>query len=46
MSNATAISLGAAAIGLIVFSFCIFVAIRASKKKAASQSPQQDAPEA
>lgn len=46
MSSATAISLGAAAIGLIVFSFCIFVAIRASKKKAAGQSAQQGTPEA
>ena len=40
MHDATFIALGAAAIGLVVFSFCIFVAISASKKKAASRAKQ------
>lgn len=46
MTDATFIALGAAAIGLVVFSFCIFLAIFASKKKAASKAAQQGSPEA
>lgn len=40
MSTATAIALGSAAIGLVVFSFCIYVAIAASRKKAAKRASQ------
>lgn len=36
MSNATFIALGAVAVGLVVFSFCLFVAISVSKKKKAA----------
>ncbi|MCT6699786.1 hypothetical protein [Rheinheimera sp. 4Y26] len=43
MENATFIALGAAALGVIVFSFCIYVAVTASKKKkAAAQCAQAD----
>lgn len=45
MNNATFIALGAAAIGLVVFSFCIYVAMNASKKKAARKSAPPDARE-
>lgn len=46
MINASFIALGAAAISLVVFSFCIFLAICASKRKAASKAAQQDPSEA
>ncbi len=45
MSEATFIALGAAAIGLVTFGLCLFVAISA-KKKAARQPAQKSAPEA
>jgi len=45
MKEATAIALGAAAIGLLVFSFCVFLAISASKKKAAAKAAQDEASE-
>ena len=37
MSDATFIAFGAVAIGLLVFSFCIYVAVSANKKKQAQQ---------
>lgn len=42
MSEPTAIALGAAALGLVVFSLCIALAISASKKKAAAKAAQLD----
>lgn len=42
MSNATFIALGASAIGLLVFSFCLFVAVSAARKKAANQAAKED----
>jgi len=45
MTIATFIALGASAIGLVVFSFCIYIAISASKKKAAGKASQHDAPD-
>ncbi len=43
MTEATFIALGAAAMGLLVFSFCIFVAVKA-KKQQASKAAQPDTP--
>jgi hypothetical protein len=44
MTTATFIALGASAIGLVVFAFCIYVAVSASKKKATSQLSQHEDP--
>ena len=46
MTEATPIALGAAAMGLVVFSFCLFLAVSASRKKAASRPAPQRFPEA
>jgi hypothetical protein len=39
-------ALGAAAIGVAVFSFCIYLAVSASKKKAANRSVPADSSKA
>jgi hypothetical protein len=46
MSNATSIALGAAAIGIVVFSLSIYLAITASKKKAAGKATSSSSGEA
>lgn len=50
MSNATFLALGAAALGVIVFSFCLYVAMSARRKKeeegAARPAAQRSTPEA
>jgi len=46
MPEATFIALGAAAIGLAVTFFCVFMAIASSKKKAAAKSAAQNISEA
>ncbi len=42
MTIATFIALGASAIGIFVFSFCIYIAISASKKKSSGKATQHD----
>ena len=46
MPEATFIALGAAAIGLAVTFFCVFMAMASNKKKAAAKDAQQNASEA
>lgn len=45
MTIATFIALGASAIGLVVFSLCIYIAISASKKKSSGKATQHDSPD-
>ena len=46
MTEAALIAQGAAAMGLVVFSSCLFLAISARRKKAASRPAPQRFPEA